>query len=57
MDTLTTEQVNQLARPFIGIRDQVIGYYKDSAHEAAYQAWYLKEFGCPAPDSITEEGR
>ena len=55
MDTLTTEQVNQLARPFLSIGQQVIDFYKDPAREAAYQAWYLKEFGCPAPDSITEE--
>ena len=57
MATITPEQVKQLARPFLGMRERVLDFYKEPKHEAAYQAWYLKEYGHPAPDSITQEGR
>ena len=56
MDQLTTEQVNALARPFLSIRERVLDFYRDPAHETAYQAWYLREYGHPAPDRINEKG-
>ena len=57
MDTLTPEQVNALARPFLSIRERVLDFFREPDHEEAYQAWYLKEFGHPAPDRIASERR
>ena len=35
--TLTPQQVETLARPFIHMADAIMDYYKDPAHEAAFQ--------------------
>lgn len=50
--TLTEEQIEALARPFIYMADAIMEYYKDPAHEAAFQKWYLEKYGHPAPEGV-----
>jgi len=50
--TLTPQQVETLARPFIHMADAIMDYYKDPEHEAAFQAWYLEKYGHPAPEGV-----
>ena len=50
--TLTPQQVETLARPFIHMADAIMDYYKDPAHEAEFQAWYLEKYGHPAPEGV-----
>ncbi len=50
--TLSQQQVEALARPFIYMADVILDYYKDPEHEAAFQDWYLKKYGHPAPEGV-----
>ena len=50
--TLTSQQVEALARPFIYMADVIMEYYKDPEKEAAFQAWYLEKYGHPAPEGV-----
>lgn len=50
--TLTSQQVEALARPLVGMVDRILAYYDDPEHERAFQEWYLKEYGHPAPDDV-----
>ena len=37
---LSSSQVADLARPLLGMVDTILEYYKDPAHEKAFQEWY-----------------
>ena len=50
--TLSPQQVEALARPLACMADAIMEYYKDPAHEAAFQAWYLETYGHPAPEGV-----
>lgn len=50
--TLTEQQVETLAWPLVRMADAIMDYYKDPEHEAAFQAWYLKKYGHPAPAGV-----
>ena len=50
--TLSQEQVVALARPLVYMAEAIMDYYKDPAHEAAFQAWYLEKYGHPVPKDI-----
>lgn len=50
--TLTPQQVEALARPFIYMAEAIMEYYKDPQHESAFQAWYLEKYGHPAPEGV-----
>jgi len=50
--TLSKQQVEDLARPFIGMVDRIKAFYDDPANERAFQEWYLKEYGHPAPQGV-----
>lgn len=52
MFTLTEAQITNLAQPIASMIDTIIAYYQDPEHEAAFQAWYLEEYGHPAPDDV-----
>ncbi|MPM67848.1 hypothetical protein SDC9_114773 [bioreactor metagenome] len=52
MQSLTNEQIESLAQPFLSIRDAVLDFYKDPAHEIAFQTWYLEKYGHPAPEGV-----
>lgn len=45
-------QEDALARRIAAIADVIMDYYKDPAHEAAFQAWYLQRYGHPAPEGV-----
>lgn len=49
---LSEAQIEALARPFVGMVDQILEYYKDPEHERAFQEWYLKKYGHPAPEGV-----
>jgi hypothetical protein len=34
------------------MEEQIVAYYQDPEHERAFQEWYLKKFGHPAPKDI-----
>lgn len=51
-DKISTPQVDVLARGIVLIADVIMDYYKDPAHEAAFQAWYLQRYGHPAPEGV-----
>lgn len=48
--TLSPEQVEALARPFIYMAEAIVEYYKDPEHERDYQAYFLERYGRPAPE-------
>ncbi len=50
--TLTPQQIEDLARPLVYMAETIMDYYKDPAHEAAFQAWYLEKYGHPAPEGV-----
>ena len=48
---LSEEQIEELARPLgTYLAQNIIDYYKDPEHERAYQEWFLKTYGHPAPE-------
>lgn len=49
---LTAQQIEELARGIVMIADRIADYYKDPANEAAFQEWYLKRYGKPAPVGV-----
>ncbi len=49
---LSEQQVEALARPLVYMAERIMDYYKDPAHEAAFQAWYLEKYGHPAPEGV-----
>lgn len=50
--TLTPQQIDDLARPLVGMADRIRAYYDDPEHEREFQEWYLKEYGHPAPKDV-----
>lgn len=34
-----TNQIEDLARPFVEMADRILAYYQDEEHEKAFQAW------------------
>ena len=50
--TLSLEQVETLARPFVHMAEAIMEYYKDPEHEKAFQAWFLETYGHPAPEGV-----
>ena len=50
--TLSPSQVEDLARALVYMADKILDYYKDPAHEAAFQQWYLETYGHPAPEGV-----
>jgi hypothetical protein len=49
MGNITLEQIESLARGIVSVHQKILDYYKDPKNEAAFQAWYLREYGHPAP--------
>ena len=52
MITLSETQINSLAQPLASMIEAITAYYRIPEHEAAFQAWYLQEYGHPAPDDV-----
>lgn len=52
MGNLTNAQIETLARPLANMAEIILGFYKDPEHEAAFQEWYLKKYGHPAPEGV-----
>lgn len=48
--TLSPQQVETLARPFIHMAERILSYYDDPQKEAEYQQWYKERYGHPAPE-------
>ena len=48
---ITPEQVTDLARPFVGMVDAIVEFYKDPKNQQAYREWYLKKYG-HEPDEV-----
>lgn len=52
MCELTDSQIEALARPLAHMADAILEYYRDPEHEAAFQSWFLEEYGHPAPEGV-----
>ena len=51
-NSLNSSQVADLARPLASMADTILEYYKDPAHEKAFQEWYQKRYGRKAPEGV-----
>lgn len=49
---LSSSQVADLARPLLSMVDAILEYYKDPAHEKAFQDWYQERYGHKAPEGV-----
>ncbi len=47
---LSDSQIDSLARGIAGIADRIMAYYDDPKNEQAFQEWYLRKYGHPAPE-------
>ena len=45
MSTLTTHQIEDLAKTVAGIEQHIKGFYDNPDNEKAYQDWYAKRYG------------
>lgn len=52
MYDLSSSQVNDLARLIAGMVEKIMTYYQDPENERAFQEWYLRKYGHPAPDGV-----
>lgn len=48
--SLSKSQVEDLARPFVGMVDRIKAFYDDPENQRAFREWYLREYGHSAPD-------
>lgn len=47
---LSESQIEELARPLgTYLAQNILDYYKDPAHETAFQKWHFEKYGCYAP--------
>lgn len=49
---LSSQQIEDLARPFIGMVDRIKAFYDNPQNERDFQDWYLKTYGHPAPEGV-----
>ena len=52
MITLTETQITNLAQPIASMIDKITAFYQIPENEAAFQAWYLQQYGHPAPKGV-----
>jgi hypothetical protein len=52
MSNLSSSQVYDLARPIVGMMEKIMAYYQDPENERAFQEWYQRKYGRPAPDGV-----
>lgn len=52
MSNLSSSQVYDLARSIVGMMEKIMAYYQDPENERAFQEWYLRKYGRPAPDGV-----
>ena len=45
MSTLTSNQIDDLAKTVAGIEQHIKGFFDNPDNEKAYQDWYLKRYG------------
>lgn len=51
---LSQEQVNNLARPLVGMMGAIEEFFKDPQNEQAYQDWYCKKYGRKEEKNATQ---
>lgn len=49
---LSKQQIEDLARPFVGMVDRIVAFYEDPENERNFQEWHLREYGHPAPEGV-----
>ena len=54
MATLTTNQINEIARTVASIEQHIVSFYGNPENEKAYQDWYFKKYGHHEKESIYE---
>lgn len=50
--TLNPSQIDDLARALVAMAQTIADYYKDPAHEEAFQKWYRERYGHDAPEGV-----
>lgn len=50
--TLKVSQIDELARTLSALRQVIVDYYCDPAHEEAFQRWYQERYGHAAPEGV-----
>ena len=49
---LSQEQVNNLARPLVGMAQNIADFFNNPQNAQAYQEWYLKKYGYYPKDKV-----
>lgn len=49
---LSQEQVNNLARPIVGMVEKIADFFKNPQNEQAYRDWYYKKYGQYPKDEV-----
>ena len=52
MPNLSQNQIEDLARPFVGMVDVLKDFYKDPQNEKRYREWYMKKYGHEPTDEV-----
>ena len=53
MSTLTSNQINDLAKTVASIEQHIKGFYDNPENEKAYQDWYFRKYGHMDKESIS----
>ncbi len=51
---LSQEQINNLARPLVGMVEVITDFFKDSQNEKDYREWYFKKYGRYPKEALAE---
>lgn len=51
---LTSWQIENLARPIVGMLSVMENFYNDPQNESAYQKWYVKKYGRTLKDEVKQ---
>lgn len=51
---LTEEQLNNLARPLVGMLSVMENFFNDPQNESAYQKWYFEKYGRSPEDEVNQ---
>lgn len=49
---LKVSQIDELARTLSALRQVIVDYYRDPAHEEAFQRWYQERYGQAPPEEV-----
>ena len=50
-------QIDALARPLVGMIDEIVNFYRDPENQRRFNAWCLQKYGktLPLPDGVEDK--